>query len=84
MIEDEYGMMPILKKHNAEGALKELSELFDMFCSRYMANEEQVRDSAFTEVKCFLLKALIDSRRDDEKLFAIIEGYLENLNGQGS
>ena len=79
MIEDEYGMLPILKRHNADSALKELSELFDMFCNRYMDNRKEARDSAFTEVRCFLMKALIDSGRDSEKLTEIIEGYLKSM-----
>lgn len=77
---DEYGILDILKRHNAEGALNEVTAAFDRFCETYMGNHDEIRKDAFTEVNCYLMKAVIDCRNDDSALRQRVKSIIEVLD----
>ena len=77
---DEYGIIEILKKHNAESALNEITAVFDRFCESYMGSREDIRKGAFTEVNCYLMTSLIEGRKDAELLRAKITDLVDSYN----
>lgn len=77
---DEYGIIEILKKHNAEDALNEVTAVFDKFCESYMGSREEIRKGAFTEVNCYLMQAIIDCEGDDSALRQRVELITEGLD----
>lgn len=77
---DEYDILDILKRHNAEGALNEIAAAFDRFCETYMGSHDEIRKDAFTEVNCYLMKAVIDCRNDDSALRQKIKSIIEGLD----
>ena len=77
---DEYGIIEILKKHNAESALNEITAAFDKFCESYMDSREEIRKGAFTEVNCYLMTSLIDGRKDSELLRSKIKDLVNSYN----
>ena len=77
---DEYGIIEILKKHNAEGALNEIAAVFDKFCESYLSSREKIRKGAFTEVNCYLMTALYESHEDAGLLRSKIEGLVDSYN----
>mgnify|MGYP005989304623 CR=1 FL=1 len=77
---DEYGIIEILKKHNAEGALNEIAAVFDGFCESYMGSREEIRKGAFTEVNCYLMTSLIEGRKDAEVLRSKIKDLVNSYN----
>lgn len=81
---DEYGILSILQRHNAEAALSEITSKFDQFCTYYMTDREGVRGAAFTEVSCYLLTALIESEDDNSMLKGKIESLIADLNKYNS
>lgn len=76
---DEYGIIEILKKHNAESALNEITAVFDRFCESYMDSREEIRKGAFTEVNCYLMTSLIEGRNDAKllrsKITDLVDAY---------
>lgn len=76
---DEYGIIEILKKHNAESALPEVAAKFDSICTQYMRSRERIEKSAFTKVNCYLMQAIIDCEGDDSALRQRIELIIEGL-----
>lgn len=76
---DEYGIIEILKKHNAESALNEITAVFDRFCESYMDSREDIRKGAFTEVNCYLITALIEGEKDpnilESKITELVDAY---------
>ena len=77
---DEYGIADILKSHNAESAINEITASFDKFCEVYMSSHDDIRKDAFTEVSCYLKKAIIDCRNDDSALKQRIKSIIEDLD----
>ena len=77
---DEYGIIEILKKHNAEGALNDITAVFDKFCESYMGSREKIRKGAFTEVNCCLMTALYESHDDTSLLRSKVEGLVDSYN----
>lgn len=84
---DEWNLIPILKKHNAEGALPEIEKELDKFCGSYIKDSEAIRVDAFIEISYFLNKALYEdsagkrSLRDSMKE---IVRYSEDARGEVS
>ena len=83
---DEYGIIEILKKHNAEDALNEVTAVFDKFCESYMGSREEIRKGAFTEANCYLMTALYESNEDDvllrSKLEELVNAYNDLYTGK--
>ena len=77
---DEYGIIEILRKHNAESALSEITAVFDKFCEAYLSSREDIRNGAFTEVNCYLLNAIIESEDDNPTLRQKIESIIDGLD----
>lgn len=77
---DEYGIIEILKKHNAESALNDITAVFDRFYESYMGSRESIRKGAFTEVNCYLMTSLIEGRKDAELLRAKITDLVDSYN----
>lgn len=77
---DEYGIIEILKKHNAESALNEITVVFDRFCEPYMGSREDIRKGAFTEINCYLMVALYESHDDTSLLRSKVEGLVNSCN----
>ena len=81
---DEYGILSILQRHNAEAALTELTSKFDQFCNYYMSDREGIRGAVFTVVSCYLLSALYESEGDNSMLRVKIESLNAGLNKSNS
>ncbi|MGK0207611.1 MAG: hypothetical protein ACI8ZA_001607 [Gammaproteobacteria bacterium] len=83
---DEYGIIGILKKHNAESALNEITAVFDRFCESYMGSREEIRKGAFTEVNCYLMTALIEGEGDpniiESKITELVDAYNNLYTGK--
>ena len=77
---DEYGIIEILKKHNAESALNEITAVFDRFRESYMDSREEIRKGAFTEVNCYLMNSLIEGRKDPDILKSKITELVDSYN----
>ncbi|TMO16743.1 hypothetical protein CWB59_12555 [Pseudoalteromonas sp. S326] len=77
---DEYGIIEILKKHNAESAFNEITAVFDRFCESYMGSREKIRKGAFTEVNCYLMTALYESHDDTSLLRSKVEELVNSYN----
>lgn len=79
-MKDEYGLGVILAQHgvNSDNLLPLLNEQLDKVCGNYMVKSDKIKQAAFTEIKCFLLKAIIDSE-DDSKLKSRINKIIESL-----
>lgn len=62
--DDEYGIKPILSHFNAddEEIVKALSEHLDKKLTVYLEDHDGIRKSAFTEMSCYLHKALLDAK----------------------
>ena len=65
-MEDEYGIKDILLKYGAEGALNDITSQLDMVCGSYLRDREHFRKEAFTEIKCYLLQALISTESNNQ------------------
>ncbi|MCP4526747.1 MAG: hypothetical protein GY833_12695 [Aestuariibacter sp.] len=83
--DDEWGLLPILAKFNAEAALPEIVERFDSFCNAYMSNHDEIKRSANTAMACYLGMALIDSENGKcdlrERISEILAGLNEKADG---
>ncbi|URQ87719.1 hypothetical protein J8Z28_07720 [Pseudoalteromonas sp. SCSIO 43088] len=77
---DEYGILHILKRHNAESALSEIEAVLDAFCNQYMSDHAEIRKSAFVEMVCHLKVAVIESKGDNSVLSTKIKKLIIQLD----
>lgn len=67
-MKDEYGIREILNSNNVDVniVLPLINDQLNKVCGNYMMDSETIRKAAFTEIKCFLLQALIKTEDNDE------------------
>jgi hypothetical protein len=63
---DEYGIKAILDNSGVDSdkVLHLITAQIDKVCGNYLMSAAEIRQSAFTEMKCYLLQAMIDTRND--------------------
>ena len=78
---DDYGIKPIVKQYTVESnaLTKEINEHLDKTLTPYLMNMETIRQGAFVEIRCYLLKALIDTRGDNDQLRDRINDIVKGL-----
>ena len=79
--DDDYGIKPIVKQYTVESnaLTKEINEHLDKTLTPYLMDMEDIRRGAFTEIRCYLLKALIDTRGNNDQLRARINDIAKCL-----
>ena len=77
---DEWGLLPILEKHNASAALPAIEEKFNAFCTEYLDNHAGIEKAVYTKLFCFLSMALIDSEQGKCDLRERIQEITDSLN----
>lgn len=76
---DEWGLLEILKNHNAVGALTEIEDKLNKFANTYLQGSDSIKKSERNELKCYLQLALIDSENGKCTLRDRIEEIVEAI-----
>lgn len=78
---DEYGIKPILAKHDIsnEALCKDLSEHFDRFCSEYMDSHDGIMNAAFEEMNCCLMLAVMADRKGETTLKEGVKKIIDSI-----
>ena len=76
-MEDEYKILPILTKHDAEEALPELTQRFDTICGDFMKQLDEQPVISLVSLEAFLRSVTMDA--PDSELKDTLEKYIDSI-----